>query len=390
MLLNTFDFNVPDHLIAQTPHRDRDQSRMMVVHSKKQLTSDRYFHDLPDELPPGSLIVLNDTRVFPARVPANLRTGGKAELLVSGLSTSPDGPGCVIEGIARPLKKIVAQGELFLSEGLIAKVVENSRGNGSKTVTLQVNANVKDFQAWLERNGQMPLPPYIKREKQLTEDRTRYQTIYGTCSGSAAAPTAGLHFSESTFDRLRAKGIKIAPLTLHVGLGTFLPIESSNVERHKMHGEMCFIPSSTKQAIVECQREGLPVVAVGTTTLRTLEGLWQKAFSSSSELDLWVDRWFETDIFICPDKEGSVHRPWCVDALLTNFHQPKSSLFVLMCALLGQRAALSYYHRAIENDYRFFSYGDCGLYWLPHGIGPDFSRELKPAIADQLSSGSGH
>jgi S-adenosylmethionine:tRNA ribosyltransferase-isomerase len=327
MELRDYDFSLPPELIAQSPAPARDASRLMVVPLSGGPVEHRGFQDLPLFLRPGDLLVLNDTRVVPARLMLARATGGRVEALL-----------------------LPGTGEALLDSGGRLKPGEVLRLEDGSTCTL----GQRRSEAWqvtfeggpaaLERLGRAPLPPYIKRpEGPTAEDRERYQTVYAERPGSIAAPTAGLHFTRDLLDRISSSGVEVARVTLHVGTGTFKPVRVEHVEDHVMEPERYEIPEATQRAIDQAER----VVAVGTTTCRTLEA-WARTGNASGETNLFIHQPFEFKI---------------VDALLTNFHLPKSTLLMLVCAFAGRDRALGAYAEAVKKRYRFFSYGDAS-FWV--------------------------
>ena len=330
-----FYFDLPEELIAQTPIPERDHSRLLVLNRKSGEIEHRHFYDLPDYLNKGDCLVVNDSRVLPARLLGCRSSGGSVELVL--LRDLGDGRW---ECLSRPGRKTKPGTELSFGEGeLMATVMEVTDG-GNRIVQFHYDGI---FLEVLERLGKMPLPPYIKEE---LKDAERYQTVYSRELGSAAAPTAGLHFTEELLDQIRAKGIKICTVTLHVGLGTFRPVKEDEIEDHAMHSEYCFIPEETSRVVTETKRSGGRVIAVGTTSCRTLE-----SFAKEDGTLPTASGW--TNIFIYPG-----YRFKCIDALVTNFHLPESTLIMLVSALAGREKILNAYRTAVEEKYRFFSFGD--------------------------------
>jgi S-adenosylmethionine:tRNA ribosyltransferase-isomerase len=373
VLVSDFNFRLPEELIAQEPLAARDGSRMLHLRRKSGEYSDSLFHDFPDLLNPGDLLVFNNTRVFPARIYGR-REGAQAQavsphdpasrdfphgrievLLTRQLSTQPNDWECLV----RPGRKIGVGERLFFGEPngdeLQAEVLARAEFGErrirfhsfkNKSDDNKDNKN-EDFFAILDRIGHVPLPPYIARPDS-PGDRERYQTVYAQSRGSVAAPTAGLHFTEKILDRIRQRGAEMANITLHVGLGTFQPIRADRVEDHQIHSESYFISASAASAINEALRASRRIVAVGTTTVRTLEhaariGAGTIAAGSAS-----------ADLFIYPGFEFKV-----VKAMLTNFHLPQSTLLMLVSALGGRENVLQAYEHAVAKRYRFYSYGDC-------------------------------
>ena len=333
MLVSDFDYTLPEDLIAQRPLDDRAAARMLVVDRASQTWEDRTFRDFPDYLRPGDCVVVNNSRVFPARLFAR-RAAGQARIEVLLTRRSPDDP-AVWEALVRPGRKVRTGEVLYFDGGLTAEVI--GRGEfGERSLRF---SGASDVLASIERIGHVPLPPYIKRPDELP-DRDNYQTIYARHPGSVAAPTAGLHFTPEILARIP----RLAEITLHVGLGTFQALHTEVVEEHRMHTERYEIPEAAAQAIRAASR----VVAVGTTTVRTLEHAARSGVLESG--------WGETAIFIYPGFQFHI-----TGALLTNFHLPRSTLLMLVCAFGGRDLVLEAYHHAVKQRYRFYSYGDCML-----------------------------
>ena len=330
-----FYFDLPEELIAQTPIPERDHSRLLVLDRDTGRIEHRHFYDLPEYLHEGDCLVLNDSRVLPARLLGRRGSGGGVELVL--LRDLGEGKW---ECLSRPGRKTKPGTELIFGEGeLKATVLEVAEG-GNRIVLFHYEGI---FLEVLERLGKMPLPPYIKEELQ---DAERYQTVYSRELGSAAAPTAGLHFTEELLARISEKGVKVCTVTLHVGLGTFRPVKEDEIEDHEMHSEFCIIPEETARIVTETKKNGGRVVAVGTTSCRTLE-----SFALEDGTLKAASGW--TNIFIYPG-----YRFKCVDALVTNFHLPESTLIMLVSALAGREKILNAYRTAVEERYRFFSFGD--------------------------------
>jgi S-adenosylmethionine:tRNA ribosyltransferase-isomerase len=342
MDLEAFAYELPEELIAQEPAAQRDGSRMMVVHRATGRIELKVFPDLPDYLGDGDVVVVNDSRVFPARLVGRKESGALIEILL--LRRLPGGARERWEVLLRPAKRVDPGVTLHFADGSSAAIV--SRLNDKQwLLDFQPQMAFDDF---LARFGRAPLPPYIRRRRdgsRSQQDLERYQTVYARVTGSVAAPTAGLHFTETMFERLRSRSVRIAPITLHVGYGTFLPIEVSQVEEHVMGEEHFTIDAETARTVNEAKR----VLAVGTTSTRVLE-------SVADELGRIRPVTTSTRLYLYP---GCTFRR--VDALLTNFHLPKSSLFLLVCAFAGRELMLEAYALAIENRFRFYSYGDCML-----------------------------
>jgi S-adenosylmethionine:tRNA ribosyltransferase-isomerase len=363
VLVSDFHFELPEALIAQSPLSDRAASRLLLLSGSSGNISDRQFQEFPELLRSDDLLVFNNTRVFPARLfgrRAGLRSQavssrnpaaldflqGRIEVLLTRQTSQSRNEW---ECLVRPGRKIGVGEKLFFGEHeeLQAEVI--GRGEyGERTIRFEKSEN---FFAMLERIGHVPLPPYIQRTDS-TDDRERYQTVYSRERGSVAAPTAGLHFTKEILEEIRERGIETAEVTLHVGLGTFQPVRSEIVEEHKLHSEGYAISGEAAEKINRARRESRRVVAVGTTTVRTLEF----AAQSSSENGEICEGAGEANIFIYPGYKFRV-----VQALLTNFHLPQSTLLMLVCALGGQENVMRAYRHAVEQGYRFYSYGDCML-----------------------------
>lgn len=349
MDVDLFDFELPERLIAQTPLPNRTGSKLLALDKRSGKIEHRQFEHLREYLHPGDVLVLNDTKVIPARLfGIKAETKAKVELLLLHSLGSDRW-----EVLAKPAKRLKQGTEIQFGaadEGgtpLLLAVVEEEREEGIRIVRFQYDGIFNEI---LDRLGEMPLPPYIKEK---LADKDRYQTVYAVHEGSAAAPTAGLHFTKEYLESLRQSGIQIATLTLHVGLGTFRPVAVDRVEDHRMHAEYFHLPQATADLINEAQRSGRRVVAVGTTSARTLETAARLAKRTEDGL-LQVEEcsgW--TDIFIYPGVPILL-----VDALLTNFHLPKSTLVMLVSAIAGREHIMEAYRQAVEREYRFFSFGD--------------------------------
>ncbi len=332
-----FDFDLPEELIAQTPLKDRASSRLLVLDSKTGEMQDNHFHDIINELHPGDALVMNDTRVLPARLYGEKPdTGGHLEVL---LLTNTHGD--TWETLIKPAKRAKVGTEIVFGDGRLKAVVEEELEHGGRIITFNYKGIFLEI---LESLGEMPLPPYIKER---LEDPDRYQTVYAKENGSAAAPTAGLHFTKELLAEIQAKGIELVYLTLHVGLGTFRPVSVDNIEEHHMHSEFYRLTEEAAAALNKVRQKGGRIVAVGTTSIRTLETIGTK-FDGEIKAD---SGW--TDIFITPGYEFKV-----VQAFSTNFHLPKSTLVMLVSAFAGRERTLAAYQHAIEERYRFFSFGD--------------------------------
>lgn len=335
MLKSDFFFDLPERLIAQTPLERRDASRLLTLEKNSGNIEHRRFADFPDLLREGDCLVLNDSRVLPARLIGARDSGGAVEVVL----LRDQGAGRW-ECLTRPGRKTKPGAKLVFGEGELSATVREVADGGKRIIEFHYDGI---FLELLEKLGKMPLPPYIKAE---LADNERYQTVYSRELGSAAAPTAGLHFTHEMLKRIEARGTKIACLTLHVGLGTFRPVKADDIENHEMHSEYCIIPEETAALVTGTKRAGGRVVAVGTTSCRALESFsaWDGSLSAGSGF---------TNIFIYPGYKFK-----CIDALVTNFHLPESTLIMLVSALAGRENVLEAYSRAIEEEYRFFSFGD--------------------------------
>ena len=335
MKTSDFNYQLPEELIAQTPLERRDASRLMTLDRKTGEVTHRHFYDLVDLLQPGDCLVMNDSRVLPARLMGHRPTGGVVEVLL----LRDLGNKCW-ECLCKPGRKMQVGNEVIFGDGELTAVVREVQEDGNRVVEFRYEGI---FLEVLERLGKMPLPPYIKEELQ---DQERYQTVYSREVGSAAAPTAGLHFTKELLEKIREKGVNEAFVTLHVGLGTFRPVKAEEVTEHHMHSELCMMNAETAKILNETKRNGGRVICVGTTSCRTLESLVNDdgTFEAKS-------RW--TDIFIYP---GYTFK--AMDGLITNFHLPESTLVMLVSAFAGREHVLNAYEEAVKQRYRFFSFGD--------------------------------
>ncbi|NLQ79680.1 tRNA preQ1(34) S-adenosylmethionine ribosyltransferase-isomerase QueA [Streptococcus mutans] len=337
MNTSDFDFNLPEALIAQTPLKQRDSSKLLVVDHQKKTMKDTHFDHIIDELNSGDALVMNDTRVLPARLHGEKTvTHGHVELLLL-----KNIQGDQWEVLAKPAKRLKIGSHISFGDGRLKAIIKEELDHGGRIVEFSYEGI---FLEVLESLGEMPLPPYIHEK---LEDRDRYQTVYAKENGSAAAPTAGLHFTEELLSKIEAKGVKLVYLTLHVGLGTFRPVSVDNVEEHQMHSEFYSLSPEAAQTLKDVKANGGRIVAVGTTSIRTLETIGNK-FAGQIEAD---SGW--TNIFIKPGYQFKI-----VDAFSTNFHLPKSTLVMLVSAFAGHDFILDAYKHAVDKHYRFFSFGD--------------------------------
>jgi len=343
MKLKDFSYHLPEELIAQHPSAQRDASRLLVLNKNEGKITDNFFFKLPDFLMPGDVLVINDSKVIPARLFGKKQTGANVEILLLTKKSGAE-ENQMWEALLKPGKRIRLNDMIIMEDNCSAKVIERI---SDKKWLLEFSAP-SGWENFINRFGQAPLPPYIRRKNgamQNNDDKERYQTIYAKNPGSVAAPTAGLHFSEAVLQALRDKGIQIAPITLHVGAGTFMPIETETVEEHAMQEEFYEISASSADLINNARR----IVGVGTTSTRTVES----ATNSQGQVET---RSGFTNLFIYPGYKFKK-----VEALITNFHLPESSLFLLVCAFAGKDFINNAYNHAIDNAYRFYSYGDCML-----------------------------
>ncbi len=332
-----FDFHLPEELIAQTPLEKRDSSRLLIVDRETGQFSDQHFDNIIDQLEPGDALVMNNTRVLPARLYGTKpETGGHVELLLL-----KNTQGDFWEVLAKPAKRLRVGARVSFGDGRLTATVTEELEHGGRIVRFDYQGI---FLEVLESLGEMPLPPYIHEK---LEDRERYQTVYAKENGSAAAPTAGLHFTEELLDKIAEKGVKLVYLTLHVGLGTFRPVSVDNLEEHEMHSEFYSLSEEAAETLRQVKASGHRIVAVGTTSIRTLETIGSK-FEGQIQAD---SGW--TNIFIKPGYQWKI-----VDAFSTNFHLPKSTLVMLVSAFAGRQLTLQAYEHAITERYRFFSFGD--------------------------------
>ena len=335
MKVTDFDYDLPKELIAQTPIEKRDESRLMVLDRSKETIEHRKFKDIVEYLKPGDVLVRNNTKVIPARLYGRKETGAHVEfLLLNNIE------GDIWECIVRPGNKLHAGVKVIFGDGLLkAEVIETMEG-GTRKVKFYYDGIFNEI---LDKIGLMPLPPYIHES---LKDNDRYQTVYAKYEGSAAAPTAGLHFTEELLQELQNMGVEVANVTLHVGIGTFRPVKEENVEEHKMHTEHFYIKKEDVEKINNAKKEGRRVIAVGTTSCRVLETIAdENGFVKETEAD--------TGIFIYPGYKFK-----CLDGLITNFHLPQSTLLMLVSALAGKDYIMRAYKEAVKEKYRFFSFGD--------------------------------
>ena len=336
MKLEEFDYNLPEELIAQVPIQKRDESRLMVVDREKSTIEDKVFKDIIDYLEPGDCLVRNNTKVIPARLYGKKDTGANVEFVLLKQIE-----GDIWESIVRPGNKLKPGSRVIFGDGLLKAEILDVLEDGTRKVKFEYNGIFNEI---LDKIGLMPLPPYIHES---LKENDRYQTVYAKYEGSAAAPTAGLHFTPELLKKIEEKGIKIANVTLHVGIGTFRPVKEENIEEHKMHTEHFYIKQEDVDKINETKKNGKKVIAVGTTSCRVLETIADENTGFVKQIEA------DTGIYIYPGYKFK-----CIDGLITNFHLPKSTLLMLVSALADREFILEAYNKAVEEKYRFFSFGD--------------------------------
>ena len=335
MQVSDFNYDLPEELIAQVPIKQRDESRLMVLDRQKQTIEHKVFKDIIDYLEPGDCLVRNNTKVIPARIYGKKETGANVEfLLLNNIE------GDIWECIVRPGNKLHVGVKVIFGDGVLKAEILDTMPGGTRKVKFYYDGIFNEI---LDKIGLMPLPPYIHEE---LNDRDRYQTVYAKYDGSAAAPTAGLHFTPELLEKIEAKGVKIANVTLHVGIGTFRPVKEEKVEDHEMHSEHFYIKEEDVEKINDTKKAGKRVIAVGTTSCRVLETI-------ADENGLVKETEGDTQIFIYPGYKFK-----CLDGLITNFHLPQSTLLMLVSALAGREFILKAYNEAVKEKYRFFSFGD--------------------------------
>ena len=335
MNVSDFNYDLPEELIAQVPIKNRDESRLMVLNREKQTIEHRTFKDIIEYLEPGDCLVRNNTKVIPARIYGKKETGANVEfLLLNNIE------GDIWETIVRPGNKLHVGTKVIFGDGILKAEILEIMPGGTRKVKFEYTGIFNEI---LDKIGLMPLPPYIHEE---LKERDRYQTVYAKYNGSAAAPTAGLHFTEELLQKIEEKGIKIANVTLHVGIGTFRPVKEEKVEDHEMHSEHFYIKQEDVDKINETKKQGKRVIAVGTTSCRVLETI-------ADENGMVKETEGDTQIFIYPGYKFK-----CLDGLITNFHLPQSTLLMLVSALAGRDFIIKAYNEAVKEKYRFFSFGD--------------------------------
>ena len=357
MKTSDFNFELPQELIAQTPIPRRDASRLLVLDKDTGAWEHRHFYDLPDYLRPGDCLILNNSRVLPARLLGHRLPGGGACEILLLIDRGENTWECLV----RPGKKLRTGARVSFGDGQLTAEITEELPGGNRLVHFEYEGI---FLEVLDRLGKMPLPPYIKEELQ---DQERYQTVYSKVNGSAAAPTAGLHFTPELLERIAAKGVGVGYVTLHVGLGTFRPVKEDEIEQHDMHSEYCTIPQETADLINRTKANGGRVICVGTTSCRTIES-WAGEDGTMTATGGW------TNIYIYPGYRFKV-----MDALVTNFHLPESTLIMLVSALAGREHVLAAYEEAVRERYRFFSFGDA--MFIGVGMSENGDNGKKSAIS---------
>ena len=339
MKVTEFDYELPEELIAQTPIKKRDESRLMVLNRKEQTIEHKIFKDIIDYLKPGDVLVRNNTKVIPARLYGKKETGAKVEfLLLNNIE------GDIWESIVRPGNKLHVGTKVIFGDGILEAEILEIMPGGTRKVEFKYDGIFNEI---LDKIGLMPLPPYIHES---LKEKDRYQTVYAKYDGSAAAPTAGLHFTPELLEKIQEKGVEIANVTLHVGIGTFRPVKEDTVEAHKMHSEHFYIKQEDVDKINKAKQEGRRVIAVGTTSCRVLESIADENTGMVKPIE------DDTEIFIYPGYKFK-----CIDGLITNFHLPQSTLLMLVSALAGKEYIMKAYKEAVKEKYRFFSFGDAML-----------------------------
>ena len=342
MDISEFDYDLPDNLIAQEPLAERDASRMLIVDRATQSWRDSNFRDLPAQLAAGDVLVINNTRVFPARLRGTrLPFGGAVELLLAREVARN-----TWEALARPARRLRVGDQIEFADGLLQAHVTGALDSGVRLIEFDTDANLDDV---IDQIGEPPLPPYINRTQTRDDDRHRYQTVYAKERGAIAAPTAGLHFTPRVFDAVKQHGVLVEEITLHVGYGTFEPVRVANLNKHRVAAERFSVSRETAANLNRAKQRGNRIIAIGTTTARALES----AASSKGELEAQSG---VASLTVIPGYEFRI-----VDGLLTNFHLPKSSLLVLVSAFAGRELTLAAYEHAVDAEFRFYSYGDCML-----------------------------
>jgi S-adenosylmethionine:tRNA ribosyltransferase-isomerase len=352
--LESYDYQLPPELMAQRPVSPRDHSRLMVWDENSKSHQHQHFFQLTDHLPNEALLVFNQTKVFPSRLFAHKQSGGKAEIfLLQGVADKSGHFSALLRTTGK--KKV---GDIYLAEADASVTFSIVEVVGDGTFKLASNS---PLQVIIEKLGSIPLPPYIREGVADQQDQRDYQTTFARDLGSVAAPTAGLHFTPELLQKLAARGVHQVPVTLHVGPGTFAPVKSANITEHQMHAESFQVSRTSLECLIQAWQEKRPVIAVGTTSLRTLESLF-RLWQQGQSIDELADRWHQTRLYLYPDpRQNAGQNSAAAQGLITNFHLPKSSLLLLVASLIGRKRLMELYSEAISQKYRFYSYGDAML-----------------------------
>jgi S-adenosylmethionine:tRNA ribosyltransferase-isomerase len=354
--LSDFHYDLPSHLIAQVPKEDPLQDKLIIRYQDGHIRHQQV-GDLGNYIPSNSLIIANNSQVFPSRIKGRFETGGQFEIMLLALKKGTTNSW---QALGKPLKKLKL-GRVLRFEGPLQAKITRIQNDASPTIDITFECPLDQLYTWLETYGYIPLPPYIKRVKEQvashSKDRANYQTTFAKAKGSVAAPTAGLHFNQNLINQLESRGVELTTITHHVGAGTFLPVKVQDLTQHTMHTESYYVSSSTDALIRSYKDAKKPIIVIGTTTFRCLETFYHLNNQKT-------DTWLSTDLFVYPNYRSDRYIPKVPDALITNFHQPCSTLFMLLCALIGLDQSVTLYNEAIKEAYRFFSYGDTSLLWL--------------------------
>ena len=368
--LKDFVFDFPNHLIAQTPLVERDQSKLIVRYFDGKISHKNFF-DLASIFKNGGLFVFNDSRVIPSRLIAkqHLQYDQNDQTKRKGIEVFLlEKQGDTWLAIGKPMKKLHPGLEIDFDNQIKGIVISKDVEKDTPTVKIKFNIDNQEFYSWIEKNGYIPLPPYIKRPDPVSAEKSKdkycYQTLYAKDIGSTAAPTAGFHFSKKVLSDLKTAKVESAFVTLHVGGGTFLPVRSKDLVNHKMHEESYYVPKETIEQIIKAKRDKKPIVAIGTTSFRAIESMFLSCNGCFEKMLELSGQWHRTGLFVYPKKKKERYNSSIFDAIITNFHQPESTLLMLICALIGFDETKELYKEAVSENYRLFSYGDSSLLWL--------------------------
>lgn len=380
LTLNDFDYPLDPGLIAQKPLESRNDSKLLIWDPKSENTTLCQTSKFIDQLKPGSVVVLNNSKVFPSRLNGNFNSNGKSGkveiFLLEAPTDCPTGaPACFAKALGKPMKKLQIGSTIALDKQLEVEVLAKKEDHtGTPVLTIKINQSANQFLSWATEHATLPLPPYIHRSNSTEEtkqlDRNRYQTTFAKIQGSVAAPTAGLHFTKNQIQHIKEKGIHIAEVTLHVGAGTFMPVKSESPDHHFMHQESYQISLETWNTIHQAKANSSAIVCIGTTSFRCIESLASELTHLSQPIKntSLCGKFLKTSLFVYPKSRDDRYQPKIADMLFTNFHQPKSTLFMLICALIGFEQAKKLYQQAVSKKLRFFSYGDASLLsWTKKG-----------------------